>query len=284
MPHFSTRFGLPFVMVVALLGVAQGSKDIGEDAACKAPACCDAKAIFPHKKELVFTDHSRAEIPEGCTTIDVGLGKIGQDTGAGAIAEALKENTAVTELIMYNTDIGLKGATALAEMLKVNTGVRNLNLDNNKIGNKGLIAISKALTTNTRLTNLDLVNNNIKKKGFIALALNLSEINLEYLNLDSNKAKNEGAAAIAAVLKDNTALKTLDMSGNDIGDEGALAFADALKGMSAGNSALKTLKLDGHVFKESTKSELAEAFASNPQLEILKVQGIRKMKGTVQDA
>eukprot|EP00729_Bicosta_minor_P007282 gene7282-15022_t len=81
-------------MVVALLGVAQGSKDIGEDAACKAPACCDAKAIFPHKKELVFTDHSRAEIPEGCTTIDVGLGKIGQDTEStkSELAEAFASN------------------------------------------------------------------------------------------------------------------------------------------------------------------------------------------------
>eukprot|EP00667_Euglena_gracilis_P029289 EG_transcript_38535 len=48
---------------------------------------------------------------------------------------------------------------------------------------------------------------------------------------------------LATALKDNTSLQSIDLSGNDIGDDGTAFLADALKG----NTTLKEINLDQNV-------------------------------------
>jgi len=53
--------------------------------------------------------------------------------------------------------------------------------------------------------------------------------NLQALCLGSNLIWDDGAAALAEALKDNSSIHTLDLRRNYIEDEGAMAFAEALK-------------------------------------------------------
>ena len=116
------------------------------------------------------------------------------DEGAAALAGALKTNTALTTLALWDNNIGDEGAAALAGALKTNTALTTLYLGNKNIGNEGAVALAGALKTNTALTTLDLKWSNIG---------------------------DEGAAALAGALKTNTALTTLILSGNNnIGREG----------------------------------------------------------------
>eukprot|EP00729_Bicosta_minor_P010564 gene10564-30780_t len=86
----------------------------------------------------VFKDgdyaHGLVATVAGCTSLNINSNNALGDAIAAAIAEALKTNTAVTALNLWDNSIGDAGATALAEMLKVNTAVARLSLVYNKIG------------------------------------------------------------------------------------------------------------------------------------------------------
>lgn len=83
------------------------------------------------------------------------------DSGAAAIAEALKNNTALTFLNLgYNT-IGDSGAAAIAEALKSNAALTELRLHSNNIGDSGAAALVEMLEINTAVTMLPLDNNNV---------------------------------------------------------------------------------------------------------------------------
>ena len=123
---------------------------------------CDKADVFANGGEDNFTV---ATIPEDCTTIDLGHTNVG-NAGAAAVAEALKTNTAVTQLNLYDSKVGDDGAIALAEMLKTNTALTTLLLFANKIGDDGAASLAKAMESNPVLHMLNLELNNIKAGKF----------------------------------------------------------------------------------------------------------------------
>ena len=124
---------------------------------------CENDDVFPKGH------FSTATIPANCTELSLRSNKIGDD-GATALAEVLKNNTALATLNLHGNKIGDDGATALAEALKNNnTALATLSLSNNKIGNDGAIALAEALKTSTALTYLALDRNMIGRRGELAL-------------------------------------------------------------------------------------------------------------------
>ena len=109
------------------------------------------------------------------------------DSGAAAVAEALKNNTALTRLYLHYNTIGDIGAVAIAGALKSNT-VTTLYLEHNNIGDSGAAALAEALKKNTALTTLWLQHNNIGDSG---------------------------AAALVEMLESNTALTALGLGNNN---------------------------------------------------------------------
>ena len=85
---------------------------------------------------------------------------------ATVVAEILKSNTSVTEVLLgANKKIGDEGAKALAEALKVNATVKELALPICGIGDDGAAALAEALRSNTSLTKLNLsINRGIGEK------------------------------------------------------------------------------------------------------------------------
>ena len=161
------------------------------------------------------------------------------------MATALRRNSTLTALHLYNNKIGDSGASALATALQHNSSLTTLDLSSAllrdiSIGDSGASALATALQHNSTLTALDLSSNSIGVKGVSALATALQHNStLNTLNLHSNSIGELGASALAIPLQHNSTLTTLDIRNSRIGDSGATALATALQH----NSTLTTLDL-----------------------------------------
>jgi hypothetical protein len=169
-------------------------------------------------------------IPAHCTHLYLTQVQFGA-VGARQMAEALRANPpAITAVDASSCAIkGLSGATALGDALRHNTAVQRFDLGNNRLGDAGAVAIAEGLAVNTGLRTLNLAHNRIGPRGAAALALALrSNRVLTTLNLDLNRVHDDGALELAGALHDNDSLSSLVLSGNQIGNEGAAGLAEAL--------------------------------------------------------
>jgi len=195
------------------------------------------------------------------TTLEIEDDNIG-DEGAKAFAEALKTNNILMTLNLAGNKIGVEGAKAFAEALKNNNKLMTLNLGNNTIGDEGATAL-----VNTKLTELYLYNNHISLEGAIALAEALEENKfLRTLNISGNNqmgfSLNVGIKAFAKALTKNTTLTELNLSDNEINDEGGKALAEALKT----NKTLTTLIILKNFISNEGAIAFAEALKMNTTL------------------
>ncbi|NXO57827.1 LR74A protein, partial [Aramus guarauna] len=169
------------------------------------------------------------------------------------------------------TDLYLE-ACRLMEVVPVSHFIQNLakpyiNLNHHGLGPKGVKAIAIALVSNATVTHLELEDNCILAEGAICIAEMLREnSSLQKLNISNNHLDTAGAAAIAGLLLDNMSyLHTLQLSGNNFGEETAPFFAEALMG----NYQVKELDLSHNEFSENGGQLLGQMLASNATLEIL---------------
>ncbi|XP_077546420.1 uncharacterized protein LOC144159048 isoform X2 [Haemaphysalis longicornis] len=94
--------------------------------------------------------------------------------------------------------------------------------------------------------------------------------NLRVLSLPHCGVKSECAVGIAKHLVGNTCLKKVDLSANDIGEEGALALAEALRQ----NRSLEKLDISGNGLGSSALLAFAEALNQNTTLKKLRFDKI----------
>ena len=85
------------------------------------------------------------------------------------------------------------------------------------------------------------------------------------LNLHGNQIGDEGIFKLTEALKPNTTITTLHLSGNQIGDEGASKLAEALKT----NTTITTLWLSSNRIGDKGASNLAEALKINASITTL---------------
>lgn len=123
--------------------------------------------------------------------------------GIGAIAEALETNSCITRLKVNSCGLDCDGASRLAQALKTNMVLKDINLGHNKKMGKGAAEIACALKEN----------------------MSLEDINLAFCDISDDTVQE-----IALALHENkkTALKTIDLSGNQITDAGAERLVQAL--------------------------------------------------------
>ena len=109
--------------------------------------------------------------------------------GTLVLACALKQNSALQELILHDVHIGDNGTKAIAQALFNNTTLQTLQLSCNEISDDGVIALAKALEHNS---------------------------SLQILNLGGNDFSTDGAVALARALYYNSSLQELNLKGNGI--------------------------------------------------------------------
>mmetsp|Transcript_3937 Transcript_3937/g.4537 ORF Transcript_3937/g.4537 Transcript_3937/m.4537 type:complete len:971 (-) Transcript_3937:1477-4389(-) len=160
--------------------------------------------------------------------------------GIVILGECITHNRALTNLNLDFVAVEDSGAHALASALKVNTCLNCLSLSNSDITDIGARSLSSALEVNSTLTHLNLEYNEICCTGMCcigdALAKNTS---LGYLNVGYNNVGNEGAKSLASALIVNSSLLQVNLSVNRVGTVGMQALAQSL----TRNSSLLSLGL-----------------------------------------
>ena len=197
-----------------------------------------------------------------CTT----LGEV--HTCIASLAEAIKVNTTLTELVFSLNDISSAGAASLAEAMKVNTTLTQLDLTGNNIGAAGAASLAEAIKVNTTLTQLDLSSSNIGDAGAASLAEAIKvNTTLTQLDLWGSNIGHAGAASFAEAMKVNTTQTQLYLWKNNIGDAGAASLAEAMKV----NTTLAKLHLHDNNIGDAGAASLAEAMKHNTTLALLYV-------------
>lgn len=189
--------------------------------------------------------------------------------GAMAIADALLVNGSLTSLDIGFNEIGNEGAETLGESLRVNGSLKFLNLVENFIGDEGAKAIGESLPFNGSLTSLDLEGNKVGATGAKAIAEGLrGKSSLTRCKLWRNTMDADAARSLVNMVKDKNislcgitsgdttvdfrfkslkgpdaillasdlskpafsgSLTSLNVTNNDLGDEGWCAIFDALR-------------------------------------------------------
>ncbi|KAL7846204.1 hypothetical protein AOLI_G00243960 [Acnodon oligacanthus] len=120
-------------------------------------------------------------------------------------------------------------------------------------------------SANCSLRELDLSNNNLQDKGVELLSAGLKSshckleiLRLAFCNLGVNTCEILGSGILN---QQNTSLKELDLSNNDLQDKGVELLSAGLKSLYC---KLETLRLSGCMVAEQGCSYLASALSSNP--------------------
>jgi hypothetical protein len=132
-------------------------------------------------------------------------------------------------------------------------GVTGDTLDlSQKLGGDGptVWRVLAAMMKTTELKHCSLLKNSLDIESATVVTI---------LMLDGNDIGDEGAKAIAEVLKVNAVVTTLDLADNSIEDEGAIAIAESLKV----NAVLTTLQLSGNNIGVDGAFAIAEALKVN---------------------
>ena len=184
--------------------------------------------------------------------------------GAQHLAQALCVNTSVKTLdLSDNITLGDEGTKALAEMLggngaenngTVNTTLEHVDLRWCRIRPVGAQHLAQALRVNTSVKTQDLSHNPLDDEGAEALAEMLGgngaessgtvNTTLEHVYLFWCNIGSVGAQHLAQALCVNTSVKTLDLSHNPLGYEGAKALAEMLGGNGAESSGTVNTTLE----------------------------------------
>ena len=155
------------------------------------------------------------------------------------ISEVLKMNATIQILNISHNGISDDGAEAIGKCLQINRTLKQLDISYNKVSDTGIIKISKSLQMNTTLQMLDISHNNIGDNGAIAIG---ETINSYYNKISSMDTKNEQITCDHSIQK--FTLHTINMSCNDISNEGIVALSKFLK-----NNALQELTVSWNDYK-----------------------------------
>jgi Ran GTPase-activating protein (RanGAP) involved in mRNA processing and transport len=147
------------------------------------------------------------------------------------IASDLKFMSVLTNLRLYRNNIGDDGAKAIAEALKVNAVLTKLEVGYNHFDEQAALGIVRAARQQDKITFLGLASCGIGAIGAKEIAdyIQFTAV-LTELELYGNVIGDEGAIAIAEALQSGTSVLTnLNLRFNSIGKDGAEAIVEALK-------------------------------------------------------
>ena len=202
----------------------------------------------------------------------------------------LFHNDKVQKLNLSHNNISDDGAVVISEYLKANITLKELNISNNKITNNGIIKIAEAIKANTTLSLLDISMNNMARSTEIVATLSdhLKHNNtLQVLGISWSDSKtplilngtnklcnvskkwfgNIGTILVSGFLFHNNIVQILDLSHNNISDDGAVAINEYLKA----NTTLIELNISNNSINSYGIIKIAEAIKANTTLSLLDV-------------
>lgn len=201
------------------------------------------------------------ERPGPIKTLDIGNNTMTEE-GAQNLAKLLKAKQLV-ELDVYNNDFGDAGMYQIAGSLKDNKSLTSLDLGGNNVGADGMKALASAIKNCDTLRVLELSYNPMGPEGAKAIAeVSKYDLQLETLKVGWCKiGSGDGAKAIGDLIMFNTTISSLDLRGNNLGDEGAISIARSMK--EHDNQHFAELDMGYNEIKDAGACALAQSLKAN---------------------
>ena len=147
----------------------------------------------------------------------------------------------VNTIDLSGNSLGVRMPTSLRRMatsFQTNTNITSLLCDRNELGPKGILTILQALSQNTALTSISLQDNNLNCEGEAARSRHIVDILshscIQYLYLSQNPLGLTGVQLLLnPYLNNNNWIKSLDLFGCKIGDDGINELIEGLKETSS---------------------------------------------------
>ncbi|GFP84005.1 ran GTPase-activating protein 2 [Phtheirospermum japonicum] len=193
------------------------------------------------------------------------------DEGAIAISEILNRCPLLEDFRCSSTRVGAEGGVALSEALTKCRNLKKIDLRDNMFGVEAGLKLSEALYKHEHLTEIYLSYLNLEDDGAIAIADALKESAplLAVLEMAGNDITAEAAPSISACVSRKKGLVKLNLSENELKDEGAIHISKAL---GEGHEKLKEVDLSQNSIRGSVKA-LARSLLRLPEFKFLNVNG-----------
>ncbi|KAL6480978.1 hypothetical protein MHYP_G00090580 [Metynnis hypsauchen] len=152
----------------------------------------------------------------------------------------------------------------LWRLLRVVKNTRQALLDHCNLSKDGCETLASVLSSDSAVRELDLSNNELQDSGVEKLSAGLknSHCQLQILRLAFCNLGEKTCEYLESVLKlENSSLKELDLSHNDLQDMGVVLLSP---GLNDSHCKLQILRLSGCMITENGCSSLASALTSNP--------------------
>lgn len=195
------------------------------------------------------------------------------DLGVKFIAEGLRSLPGVKHLEIMDCLVSPKGCEYLASVLQniTQAQLRTLRLDCNNIGSTGAAVLSRGLSFNSCLKTLSLKHCNIEKEGGEAIGVLLATkvTAIETLEMEGNELGNDGIIALCAGLRSNDSLTDIDLSLTKFGGDtnAILALAAAFRT----TPKLKWINLDGNLIGDEGLQTLLDNLADVKHIQFIDV-------------
>ncbi|XP_054271135.1 protein phosphatase 1 regulatory subunit 37 isoform X2 [Macrosteles quadrilineatus] len=180
--------------------------------------------------------------------------------------------SAVRLNITGNHCIAARGWQACSRMIKRTKCLEELDARNTTLNEQFMPILSRALRLSTQLHVLKLENCNLSGRPIIILAAALKlNTGLKELYLGENYLVQNDAAQLSALLKVNTVLQLLDISNNNVQDEGLNHIVEGLLEQSSAGGGLQVLVMWNNHLSRKCGPHLTRMFAGVPSLETVNI-------------
>ncbi|WZZ51651.1 hypothetical protein YC2023_051758 [Brassica napus] len=185
------------------------------------------------------------------------------DEGAAAIADIVKNCPSLEDFRCSSTRIGSEGGVALAEALESCSRLKKLDLRDNMFGVQGGIALAQTLSVLTELTEIYMRRGN---RG----ALVNSAPSLRVLELAGNDITLQSTGKLAACIASKQCLSKLNLSENELKDEGTILIAKAL---DEGHDQLTEVDLSTNMMRRAGARALAQTVLKKHTFKLFNING-----------
>ncbi|EPS64565.1 hypothetical protein M569_10211, partial [Genlisea aurea] len=195
------------------------------------------------------------------------------DEGAAAIAHMVSNSPSLENLRCSSTRIASDGGLALVKSLGTTCPrLKKLDLRDNIFGVDVALALSRALSAFSELSELYLGYVNLEDEGAAAVAdaLTGSAPSLRVLDLAGNEITAKAAPALASCISSKRLLSEINLSENELKDEGAISIAKALE---EGRRELSELDMSCNGIRRAGARRLAQVFVGKPEFSSLNING-----------
>ena len=248
-------------------------------------SCCDPNECCPEELSLEATYDKMLANDPSLTHVEIFDTDLSTTTPGGGmlvLAEGLRNNTAVTYLLLQGCRVGLDGVMALGEALSTNRALQHLALnDVSGVGDPGITLLMEGLSHHNNLQTMSLEYLDIGPFGAVAIMQFLSKNkSLFELNLNRNPL-GDGGYAIAKGLMLNHCVHTLYLASCQITSPVGCAMFQALTGAEPAAAratdngppccTLKFLDLSGNLLDDAVAGDLETMLRHNRTLQALAV-------------